>query len=546
MRRKSSETIISKESEVQDLSAEYFADGYPQPEEFLKILQENNPELVENYQIMLKLCETFRAEGGRALLVGGSVRDHYFGLAPKDYDVEVYRVQPERIKEILAGLGPINEVGESFSIIKLTLPNGGDIDVSLPRIDNKTGEGHNDFKTKADPFMSIQEAALRRDFTMNSLAADPLTGEVYNYYDGINDIKNRILRVTDEKKFQEDITRVLRGLQFIGRMNLTVEEKTWEIMESMVPRLGAEADSRKIEEWSKLMLKSVKPSAGLVAAKGLGILKMWQPDLDKLSEIQQEEEWHPEGDVWQHTLMAVDAANEHLADFGLDEEQKFNVMLATLCHDLGKATTTEYSAEKGRIISHGHEEAGAEPTRRILESIGFSPNSKDIIKVIKLVTEHLSPTLLYASRFEGNNRVKAAADGAIRRLAKRIHPATIRELIAVATADHLGRGPFTEGEGQILINLYTAGQWLMEEAERLGVDKKPPKKVLKGRDLLTLGFTPGINVGRVMTLADNLRDSQGLSETDVLGQIVIAKPEGVKNLEDEEEVIATLEKLFQS
>ncbi|MFA5020730.1 MAG: HD domain-containing protein [Patescibacteria group bacterium] len=552
MKRQKLETLVNRpENEAQDLNAEYFADGYPKPEQFLEVLVEENPELAETYQIMLKLCEAFRAEGGQALLVGGSVRDYYFGLVPKDYDLEVYRIQPDRIKEILAEFGTINEVGESFSVIKLALPNGNDLDISLPRVDNKVAAGHKGFETRADPFMSVEEAARRRDFTINSLAANPLTGEVYNYYGGLSDIWDRVLRVTDEEKFKEDPLRVLRGLQFISRMDLSIEPETREIMEGMAPELGDLPAERKREEWSKLLMKGTKPSAGLAAAKALGILKMWHPDLDLLSAIPQEGEWHPEGDVWNHTLMSVDVASEIKEAFGLTEAEKLNVMLAVLCHDLGKATTTEQvvkmtaaGEERPRIISHGHEEAGAEPTERFLEQIGFSPNGDEAQKTIILVTKHLAPTMMHLNSLDKDSPAAKKIDGSIRRLAKRIHPATIKELVAVATADHLGRGPFTEANGQILFNLYTAGQWLIERAAVLGVEKSVPKRVLTGKDLLRLGFKPGENVGAAMKLADDLRDEKKFSGLQVIEAISQAKSEGINGSQDEAEAIAVLEKLL--
>ncbi|MFA6526711.1 MAG: HD domain-containing protein [Candidatus Buchananbacteria bacterium] len=546
MLRQQPETLINRnEAEARDLSAEYFADGYPKPEEFLEVLEKTNPEYVETYQAALKIAEVCREEGGRALLVGGSVRDYYFNLVPKDYDIEIYRLERPKIIEIISQFGTVKEVGKAFKVMSLVLPNGASLDVSLPRVDNKTGPGHKGFEVTSDPYMSIKDAAIRRDFTINSLAADPLTGEVYNYYDGLNDIKNRVLRVTDEKKFKEDALRVLRGAQFFARMSLSADDTCRRILTETSHDIGELSKDRFIIEWEKLMIKGFRPSRGLELLKDLGVLKEWHPELDVLSNIPQEQEWHPEGDVWRHTLMSVDAASEHLNDFGLDKEQKLTVMLATLCHDLGKATTTEFNPQKQRLTTHGHGEAGAEPTKRFLTSIGLDQNNIEFNKIIKLVIEHLSPTFLYFRNFESKQKVKVAADGAIRRLAKRIHPATIRELVAVATADHLGRGPFTEENGQTIFNLYEAGQWLIQEAESLGVDKEPPKKILTGRDLVILGFKPGKNIGRIMTLADNLRDSKGLNETDVLGHIIITKPEGVQGSEDEEEIISVLEKLAQ-
>jgi tRNA nucleotidyltransferase (CCA-adding enzyme) len=558
MKRNQPETLISRaktEETETDLSAEYFADGYPKSEQFLEVLERNSPELIETYRAVLKICEACREEGGQALLVGGSVRDYYFGVVPKDYDIEVYRLELPKIKEIISEFGTIKVTGKAFGVLTLVLPNGDSCDVSLPRKDNKIGIGHKDFETQTDPNMSTKEAARRRDFTINSLAANPLTGEVYNHFDGLNDIRDRVLRVTDEVKFKEDALRVLRGVQFIARMGLTMDDTARRVMMETVPDMGHLPKDRFKTEWTKLFMKGARPSQGLIAAKELGVLRQWYPDLEILSEIPQEPDWHPEGDVWMHTLMAVDALSEQLSLFGLNDNERLNVLLATVCHDLGKTSTTEYTIktneageEKQRIISHGHEEAGVEPTERVLSSMGFDQNNEEFQKILKLVKEHLAPTMYYLLSLDKKNPANKKMDGVIRRLAKRIYPATIKELVAVATADHLGRGPFMEENGQTLFNLFEAGQWLIERSQSLGVQKEKPKRAVSGSKLEEKGFKGGGNsrrFGQIMKLADDLRDDLNFTEADILDEILKIKPEGINGPQDEEEVIAALEKLLQ-
>ena len=460
-----------------------------------------------------QLAGSIKDEGGQAMLVGGGVRDVLFGKSPKDLDVEVYRIEPDQLRTILDGFvslhhGRINEVGAAFGIVKIALPDrdgdsGGsdiDLDVSLPRTENRIGVGHKDFAVAADPWMSIEEAASRRDFTINSLAMDVLTGEIYDHFGGVEDLQAHILRVTDEEKFREDPLRVLRGMQFVARMGLTADSETADIMKSMVPELRHLPAERLKEEWTKLFLKSERPSIGLEAAKDWGVLAEMHPILDGLSEVLQDKEWHPEGDVWTHTLMAVDKAAQITKHMQKDE--KLAVMLGALCHDLGKITATSHDSD-GRIRSHGHDTAGAELTKQLLKEMGFE--DKDLSKkVVNLVTNHMAPTTLYEER----DKIK---DGAIRRLATRIYPASIPELVAVTQADYQGRGRLESERASL------ASSWLLERAVSLQINVgEKPKPIIGGRDLMEMGLSPGKYFGEILKNCERL-NYLGLDRPTILG-----------------------------
>lgn len=243
---------------------------------------------------LIKFAELCQSAGGNALLVGGSVRDRLWGLEPKDLDVEVYGLLPERVKELAASLGSLNEVGAAFGILKLSTGEGV-IDISLPRRESKIGNGHKDFTIDADPFMGIEEASLRRDFTMNSLSQDILTGEIIDPWSGFADVRNRILRVTSPETFVEDPLRVMRAVQFVSRFDLEVESDTWHIMRHMVTEgeLDHLPKERLREEWQKLF-NSPKPSAGLQLAMEMGIFDEF-PFIRDMPNTPQDPEWHPEG-----------------------------------------------------------------------------------------------------------------------------------------------------------------------------------------------------------------------------------------------------------
>ncbi len=531
--------------EKQDLTntAEAGEETIPVAEEFVEILESQGLEShAKAYQKVLEIARVVQDAGGQALLVGGSVRDMVMNKISKDYDIEIYGLEPEKIEQIVASQGKVSDVGKAFGILKVSLDEGIDIDISLPRFDSKIGDGHKGFEIKADPNMSIKDAARRRDFTMNSISADPLTGKINDPFGGVQDIKDRIIRVTDLERFRDDPLRVLRAIQFMGRFGMSLDEKSAELIQEMVPELNDLPRERIFEEWKKLLLKSEKPSLGLIAGMNLGVLSEIHPQFPPLTKTKQEPDWHPEGDAWVHTLMSVDSAAEIIDREEITEDRALVVMLATLCHDLGKPDTTSLN-EAGQIISHGHEPAGEEPTKEFLKSLGADNKTRD--KVLKLVTNHMAPSMLYIDKVIKGKKV---GDGAIRKLAKRIHPATIQELVAVAMADHLGRGPFTDPEvpEQLLLSDgFPAGPWLLDWSRRLGVETSKPADLIRGRDLILLGFKPGKNVGQVVKLANSLRDDKGLSESDVFGHIAILSPGGVVSEEDENQIISGLAKVLE-
>ena len=506
---------------------------FPKPEEFIKIMREQGLEKhAQAYEKVLEIAAAIKEAGGLALLVGGSVRDAVMGKVSKDFDMEVYRLEAVKVEEIVKRFGKVSEVGKAFGILKIGLETGMDIDVSLPRTDSKIGEGHRGFEVKTDPFMSIKDAGLRRDFTMNAIAADPMTGEVFDSYNGVSDIKNKIIRITDPERFKDDPLRVLRALQFIGRFGLELASDSIPVIQEMAMQLKELPKERIGEEWKKLLLKSQKPSLGLSSGMLLGVFREVHPEFPPLAETKQEPEWHPEGDVWVHTLMSVDEAAKISKRENLDEDKALTLLLATLCHDLGKPKVTEL--KEGKIKSIGHEQAGEEPTKKFLASIGTDNLTRD--KVIKMVTNHLIPTMFYIEEIKG----KKISDGAIRRLAQRIHPATIQELVLVCEADHMGRGLFEEQTKESLMlppDKFPPGSWLLEKARKLAVDSSKPSDLTQGRDWLNFGFKQGKEIGTLNRLANDLRDEKGFTR-----EMVFQTAYGAKEVND---AISMLEKALK-
>jgi len=419
---------------------------------------------------VIAIAEAVRAAGGRALVVGGSVRDELLGLTAKDFDLEVFGVPAADLRTLLEGFGRVDAVGESFSVYKVA-----GLDVSLPRRESKSGRGHKGFQVNGDPDLSAREAARRRDFTINAISRDPLTGDVVDPFDGHADLAARRLRVVDPATFGDDSLRVLRGLQFAARFDLSVDADTRAVL-SRIPLDDLPAE-RIWGEVEKLLMLATQPSIGLTLARDLGVVHRLWPELESLIGCPQEPEWHPEGDVWIHTLMVVDQARARLD--GLDRGHAAAMMLGALCHDLGKPATT--AVIDGRIRSPGHEEGGVAPASSLLDRLNVHTlDGFDVRRaVLGLVAHHLKPSMFRKSP-------TPVSDGAFRRLAQKVDP----ELLArFAKADCHGR----TGEFDC-----SAIDWFLERARALGVEHQAPAAIVMGRHLLELGVAPGPGLGALL------------------------------------------------
>ena len=423
------------------------------------------------FELALTIVHAVSAKGGRALFVGGWVRDRLRGCTSKDIDLEVYGIPADALRGLLEAQGRVDVVGESFTVYKI-----GPLDVALPRRESKSGRGHRGFTVRGDPNLAYDDAARRRDFTINAIAWDPLTDEYLDPFGGRDDLARRVLRVVDDDTFGDDSLRVLRALQFAARFELQVDETTRSLCR------GVELDDLPPEriwgELEKLLLRAHQPSLGFALALDLGVVGRLFPELGALVDCPQEPEWHPEGDVWTHNLLVIDQARTRIDD--LERAQQIAVMLGAVCHDLGKPATTAHI--DGRIRSHNHEEAGVAPTEGLLDRFNLhSLDGYDVRgQVIGLVAHHLKPGMWYQAR-------DGVGDGAFRRLAKKVD---LELLARLAKADCLGRsGTFD----------CSAMDWFLARARALGVQHAPPRPLLLGRHLLALGLPPGPRIGSILS-----------------------------------------------
>ena len=414
-----------------------------------------------------EVARMVKAEGGRALLVGGCVRDALMGGEPKDIDVECFSIAPDRLRAILSKRFALDLVGASFGVLKLSHL---DVDVAIPRRETKLGLGHRAFEMEYDPTLTVRDASARRDFTVNAIYRDPLSDEIVDPWNGRADLERKTLRHVSDH-FREDPLRVLRGMQFVARFGLSAAPETIEVCRAMTPE--GLASERLFGEWSKLILKGVEISKGLNFLRDVGWVKYY-PELELLIGCAQAPEWHPEGDVWNHTLCCLDAFAARRTG---DDAEDLLVGLAVLCHDFGKPACSSYDPVKKRIRSLGHDECGVEPTLSFLRRL---TNEERLLKEIPpLVRLHMRPFAMWKDH---------SSDGAIRRLAAKV--VRIDRLLRVAAADDAGRPPFPSNSEPLL--------WLAEQAKRLEVEDSAPKPIVMGRDLIAQGMKPGPAMGRVL------------------------------------------------
>jgi tRNA nucleotidyltransferase (CCA-adding enzyme) len=431
------------------------------------------PELVP----VLKALRTV----GRARLVGGCVRDWLLGIEPKDFDVEVAGASFDSLHRVLGPLGATDVVGRSFGVIKLRLRSGTEYDISLPRRESKTGAGHRGFAIAPDPTLSDTDAASRRDFTVNAIAWDPASRQLIDPLNGEADLRARRLRHVGPA-FVEDPLRVLRAMQLAARFDLTLDPDTAALCRNIAPTFIELPVERIWHEWAKWAEKSAaprgRPSAGLRVLAETRWLAHF-PELAALAGCPQDPQWHPEGDVFTHTGHCCDALARDPEWLNSPPRRRRLLMLAVLLHDVGKPACTRQEEKPPasgflRWVSPGHEPAGVAPAEAFLCRIGAPHDHAAVITPLianHMVHHHGGPTGL--------------GPAAIRRLARRLAPATIEELALVMRADSEGRPPLHSPDTLALIASLRA------RAADLALADAAPRAILQGRHLIAVGLAPG-------------------------------------------------------
>ncbi len=422
---------------------------------------------------------------GRPRLVGGGVRDWLLGIEPKDVDIEVAGVDFTRLQNCLAPFGATDVVGKSFGVVKVRHRGSGtEYDFSLPRRESKTGQGHRGFAVEPDPALDDAGAAARRDFTVNAIACDPFSGEIIDPFGGQADLEARMLRHTSPA-FVEDPLRVLRAFQLAARFDFSLAPETAGLCRSILATFAELPVERIWGEWDKWAVKATRPSRGLEVLVQTGWIDHF-PEIDALRGTEQEPEWHPEGDVFVHTAHALDML-VGLPDWrGGAAPRRRMLSLAVLAHDFGKPATTVRAERRGamRWTSPGHESAGGPLAEGFLRRIGAPLEIDPPVRA--LVIHHLAHHHGQAGGF---------SDAQVRRLARKLAPATIDDLAVVMRADTLGRPPLDPRESLALVDR------LVATAHDLALRQQAPQPILKGRHLIAFGRAPGPEFGGILEKA---------------------------------------------
>ena len=442
-------------------------------------------QLSKDVRMAREIAREVKKQGGHTYYVGGYVRDLQLSIPNKDIDIEVHGITPEQLRNILDKLGTVLTIGQSFGILNL---KGYDLDIAQPRMEKNSGRGHKDFEISVDPFIGVEKAAKRRDFTMNALMQDVLTGELIDPFGGLQDLQNGIIRHVDDNSFIEDPLRVLRACQFAARFQFDVAPETLELCKRI--DISSLPKERIAMELDKALLKARRPSVFFESLQNMEHME-WFPEVEALKGVPQNPIYHPEGDVYIHTMMTLDAA----AKLRSQAEYPKYFMIAALCHDFGKvvATTTENG-----VHAINHETAGLSCIRKFLSRIY---NENAMTAYVTNLTEHHMKTHL---TYQNQSRVRKTNE-----LFDSVK--CVNDLILLTRADSLGR----TGVDYATVDKEEA--WLRERAKMYMDRLKEP--TFTAKDLLELGVKPSPAFKEILDKTHHLHLC-GVEKEHVLKQIL--------------------------
>ncbi len=440
-----------------------------------------------------RVAAAVEKEGGKTYYVGGCVRDLLLGRDSKDIDIEVHGIELKQLENILDHLGERISKGESFGVMGI---RHYDVDIAMPRAETATGRGHKDFEISIDPFLGEEKAALRRDFTINALMQNVLSGEILDFYGGYRDLKEKKLRHVSEKHFPEDPLRVFRGAQFAARFGLTISEDTREICRK-IP-VDALAGERIMEELNKALLKAEKPSVFFEELRIMNQLDVWFPEVKALINLPQSAQYHPEGDVWNHTMQVVDQAAK-LKD---KAEKPLYLMLSALCHDFGKAVTTKEI--NGQLHAYNHEVNGLPLVEQFLTRI--TKEKKLIEYVLNMTRMHMEPNMKVAS----GSSVKSFMGMFNRSVCP-------EDLLLLARADFTGCRE-KNMQPTVMESKYVETQIILNNMLEIYQERMNAPYIM-GRDLIEYGFRPGPLFSEALEYAHKLRLA-GIPKEEQMSQVI--------------------------
>ncbi len=439
-------------------------------------------EMKHEQDMARRLAQEAENAGGRAYFVGGYVRDGVMDRENKDIDIEVHGLTPAQLEAMLDRLGERTMMGASFGIYGLKHYG---LDIAMPRCEVKSGRGHRDFRIEVDPFLGTLKAAKRRDFTINALMQDVLTGEIVDHFGGLADLRAGVIRHVSDESFAEDPLRVLRAAQFAARFGFAIAPETRRLCAGM--DLSTLACERVMEEMCKALLKAEHPGVFFHALREMNQLDTWFPEVRALIGVEQEPAYHPEGDVYTHTMLVLDQA----ATLREQAAYPLGLMMAALCHDFGKPMTTRLI--DGRIRAFGHEQAGVP----LAEAFSGRLSREERLKsyVANMVELHMRPNALVA--------MKSGRHAYMKLMDRAVEPG---DLLLLAQADHCGRTGLEETYAE-------TGRQLQEMLQVYRETMAQP--AVRGKDLIEAGMKPGRAMGEALAFAHQ-QHLRGLSKEQAL------------------------------
>lgn len=444
-----------------------------------------------NIEMARSVAAAVKEAGGRTYYVGGCVRDRLLGREGKDVDVEVHGVSVETLEAILARLGEPLRLGASFGVMGL---RGCELDIAMPRSETATGRGHKDFAVSVDPFLGEEKAARRRDFTVNALMQDVLSGEILDFFGGREDLARGLIRHVSDESYPEDPLRVFRAAQFAARFGFSVAAETAALSSRM--EVDALPGERVMGELEKALQKAARPSVFFEELRRMRQLSVWFPELEALIGVRQNPAYHPEGDVWTHTMQVLDAS-AGLRDRALKPQW---LLLAALCHDLGKAVTTQEI--NGVLHAYGHETKGMRLARQMIKRL---TNEQKLTEyAVNMTALHMAPNLLVGGGARVNSYMKL--------FDRSVCP---EDLLLLARADYLGCAG-AGADPEALSAAYAATEEKLREMLAL-YRHRMSLPCLSGRDLIEAGVEPGPLFAGALAEAHKLRLA-GRPKKEQLGQ----------------------------
>ena len=441
-------------------------------------------ELLNDKELACRIAEAVSNNKGSAFYVGGYVRDQILNRDNKDIDIEIHGIAPNKLQELLSTFGPCETKGVSFGVYGI---KHYDLDISLPRSESSSGRGHRDFEVFVDPYLGVEKASARRDFTINAMMQDVLTGEIIDCHGGQQDLQNKIIRHVDDITFLDDPLRVLRAAQFAARFDFDIAPETIALCRKAdLTALPAERIQTELE---KALLKAEKPSIFFESLRQMDQLDYWFPELKNLIGVPQAPSHHPEGDVWNHTMLVIDEA----AKVKDKVSNPLGFMLSAVYHDIGKPHTTTQD-DKG-YHSYDHHGAG----EKMVPNIPYIKDKGLSKYVANMVGLHMEPHLLLQS----STKITSYC----RMFDKSVNP---RDLIYLSQCDKLGRGgaPRDYSESRTRLLHYLS---LYEERMR--------HPCVTGQDLIDMGYKPGILFKQAMGMSHNFQLC-GTSKEQAFNQIL--------------------------